>query len=221
MCIACVAHGVKHWLNRIACYLELPKRLIHIWTRHTYSTHTHPRARTPPHTSQFRLYFHFYAQTGFMQVRFVCEWMWVMRDMDQMLSPIPPVNFSFKSQWRNSQLALPKLANHVRETHTLTALPSPNPLCLPVYLYNTPSSPRLFLSLFWVSLSGRHISSQSISSCRSEGEWGREREKENQKKKKMEGLFETRWWHDSWGGEIDLSSETKKKEQERPAKQIC
>lgn len=83
-----------------------------------------------------------------MQVRFVCDWMCVMRDMDQMLSPIPPVNFSFKSQWRYSQLALPKLANHVRETHTLTALPSPNPLCLPVYLYKTPSSPRLFLSLF-------------------------------------------------------------------------
>lgn len=176
MCIACVAHGVKHWLNRIACYLELPKRLIHIWTRHTYSTHT------PPHTSQFRLYFHFYAQTGFMQVRFVCEWMWVMRDMDQMLSPIPPVNFSFKSQWRNSQLALPKLANHVRETHTLTALPSPNPLCLPVYLYNTPSSPRLFLSLFCLIIRQTHLFPINI--LLSIRGWMREREGEGKPKKK-------------------------------------
>lgn len=72
-------------------------------------------------------------------------------------SDAPPCEFAFQSRQRNSQLALPKLANRVKEKH------SPQPCSL----YNPLFSPDISLSLqlsglFSVSLSDRAIFSQSM-----------------------------------------------------------
>lgn len=83
-----------------------------------------------------------------------------------MLSLMPPMKFLFQSCWRNSQLAVPNLAHHVRgkrkkekkkrkkdNTHTHTYIhsqrsPSSNPLSLPIYPRHHPGSapPLFFLS---------------------------------------------------------------------------
>lgn len=66
----------------------------------------------------------------------------------------PPMKFLFQSRWRNSQLAVPNLAHHVRgkrrrrrrqHTSTLSAPRSSNPLSLPIYPRHHPgSAPPLF-----------------------------------------------------------------------------
>lgn len=98
-----------------------------IWQRGTYIHE--PRARTPVTQSQvyFHLYVCVYKQTRSASV--LCVWVnvcYARYGSDAFCDT--PCEFQIQSQQRNSQLAMPKLANHVREKHPQPHPPTPNPL---------------------------------------------------------------------------------------------
>lgn len=115
------------------------------------------------------------------------------------LSLMPPMKFLFQSRWRNSQLAVPNLAHHVRgkkgkrekkkTTHIHSWRPPPpssNPLSLPIYPRHHPGSapPLFFLSasliirqthLFPINKPLSLRAGEEMVECRKGvwGEWGR------------------------------------------------
>lgn len=60
------------------------------------------------------------------------------------------MNFQFQSQWRNTKLALPKLAKHVREKHTLSP---PLAFSNPLFFSQSVSNPLALHPFFFLFLS--------------------------------------------------------------------
>lgn len=145
MGIVCVAHTIKHWHKRTVCYLELAKKCTHTQIAHT----RHKCAQTRPVNPGF-IYICMYLRTirlalwKYTVCVCVCDCVLQYARYGSDAFSDTPCEFQFQSQQRNSQLTLPKLANHVREKHIQPSTPLIR-FFSQIYLH-PPSSPSLFLS---------------------------------------------------------------------------
>lgn len=105
--IESAAHGVIHRLNRGACYLELAKEHTHTQTACTQETNTS--------ISQSQVYFHLYVRVHKQTLRVCASECVCYAQYGSDAFSGTPCEFQFQSQQRNNQIALPKLANRVRE----------------------------------------------------------------------------------------------------------